>query len=298
MEIITKVTDIQKITSSLHSVNKKIALVPTMGFFHEGHLCLMRRAKELTDIVITSLFVNPAQFGPNEDFEQYPRDFENDYKSAESNGTNYLFFPSTEQMYPKGDLTKIQIVGFTKKFEGVTRPQHFDGVATIVSKLFNCIIPDYALFGQKDYQQVLLIKQLVRDMLYNINIIVVPTVREDDGLALSSRNVYLSPEERLQAGIIFKALEEARGAVFEGENRRKMINAYMHNILRSEPNIRIDYASSADADTLDEPETFLPGEHIVLLIAAYLGKTRLIDNSIVSIPMEPGVKKHYFVEGI
>jgi len=295
MEVITKIKDIQNLCESLRIKGKSIAFVPTMGYLHEGHLSLMRKGKEVADALITSIFVNPTQFAPNEDFESYPRDIERDKSLAEQNHTEYLFLPSNNEMYPKGYLTSIQIEGFTLKFEGVTRPEHFKGVATIVAKLFNIVKPHFALFGQKDYQQTLLIKQLATDLNFDINIITCPTIREHDGLALSSRNVYLTKELRQKAGVIFHTLENAIKIVEEGENRRKVINANLHNILRSVPEIKIDYASSANADTLVEPDLYLPGDRIVLLIAVFLGKTRLIDNAVVSVPSDPKVKPYYFV---
>jgi pantoate--beta-alanine ligase len=298
MEIIKKVNDMQKISENFRNQNKTIAVVPTMGYFHEGHSNLMKKAHELADIVITTLFVNPTQFGPNEDYEKYPRDIDRDSKIAQDSGTDYLFVPTLQQMYPKGNITSIHIDGFTKKFEGVTRPNHFDGVATIVTKLFNATKPHIALFGQKDFQQTLLIKQMVNDLLIDVGIVIVPTAREKDGLALSSRNVYLSSQERAESPLIFSALNVAVKAIENGERNRKIINAHLRKVLSSSTFFKIDYAVSADADTLEEPDTFLPGEHIVLLIAAYLGKTRLIDNALVTVKQEPGIKKHYFVEGL
>ena len=295
MEIITKINDVHKIRSELRKNNKTIAFVPTMGYFHEGHLSLMRQAKELADVVFTSLYVNPAQFAPNEDFEKYPRDIDRDKALAEQNFTDYLFMPANNEMYPKGFLSCVHINGFTQKFEGVTRPHFFSGVATIVAKLFNIVKPHYAIFGQKDYQQSLLIKKLVDDLNFDIKIIIAATMREQDGLAMSSRNVYLTKELRQKAGIIFNSLENAIKVIEDGENRRKVINANLHNILRTVPEIRIDYAAAANADTLEETDLFLPGERIVLLIAAYLGTTRLIDNALVTIPADPKVKPYYFI---
>lgn len=298
MKVIKKVREMQSISDALHKESKRIAIVPTMGYLHPGHASLIRKAKDLADVVVTTLFVNPTQFAPNEDYNKYPRDFEHDSIIASDNGADFLFNPSVEEMYPLGYITAIGMGGFTKKFEGVTRPSHFSGVATVVAKLFNAVKPDVAIFGQKDYQQTLVIKQLVTDILFGIDIVVAPTVRENDGLAMSSRNVYLNNEERASAIVISQALKETINAIEAGENRRKLINAHLHNVLRSNPMLRIDYACSADADTLDEPDDFLPGQHIVLLVAAYLGKTRLIDNALATIPSDPKVKPHFFVEGL
>ena len=284
MKIIKSIKEMQDLTKSLKKENKKIALVPTMGYFHSGHTSLMSYARDLADIVITSLFVNPTQFAPNEDFDKYPRDFERDSKIAEENKTNFLFYPSVNEMYPTGFKTMINMQGITDKFEGEKRPAHFNGVSTIVAKLFNACLPDIAIFGQKDYQQTAVIRKLVRDLNFPIRIVIAPTKREDDGLAMSSRNVYLSQDHRKQAPILYQAMEEARQAIENGERRRKVINAYLHKKLRTAQDIRIDYASSANAETFEEPETFSDGQHIVLLLACYLGKTRLIDNSLISLP--------------
>ncbi|TAL71079.1 MAG: pantoate--beta-alanine ligase [Bacteroidetes bacterium] len=295
MRVISKPKEMQTIAESLRKEGKKITVVPTMGYLHEGHTSLIQKGRELADIVITTLFVNPTQFGPNEDYEKYPRDFARDFQQAEKAGTDFLFNPKIEDMYEKGYNTLINIIGITDKFEGSSRPGHFDGVATIVAKLFNITKPHFAIFGQKDYQQILVIKQMVRDFFFDLSIVVAPTVREHDGLALSSRNVYLSNEERNRAGIIYKSLDEALQQIQKGESRRKILNAMLHNTLRTVPEIKIDYASCADADTLEEPDVFLPGERIILMIAVYNGKTRLIDNALVTVPQDSNVKKHYFV---
>lgn len=284
MEIIKKISELQKISMDLRKQGKTIGLVPTMGYFHEGHLSLMKIAKEHSDVVMTSLFVNPTQFAPNEDFETYPRDLERDRKLAEKAGTDYLFNPEVGEMYPPDFGLEVHVKSVTEKFEGMVRPAHFNGVATVVAKLFNAAIPDIAVFGQKDYQQALVIKKLVSDLNFGIKIIVAPIVREDDGLAMSSRNKYIPGELREKADIIYRAMEEARAAIENGERQRKIINAIMHKELRSVPEIRIDYASSVDAEDLGEPAEFRPGQRIVLLMAVYLGKTRLIDNMVISIP--------------
>jgi pantoate--beta-alanine ligase len=255
-----------------------------MGFLHDGHISLMKRAKEIADTLVTTLFVNPTQFGPNEDFERYPRDFERDCSLATKAGVDFLFNPPVNEMYPGGYLTSVNIGRITDKFEGSFRPGHFNGVATIVSKLFNATQPHYAVFGQKDYQQSLVIRQMTRDLLFGIKIVVASTLREPDGLAMSSRNIYLNPEERKDATILYRALDEATTAIMNGEKKRKVINAILHKTLRSLNYIKIDYASAADADSLEEPDEFYPGQKIVVLIAVYLGRTRLIDNALVTIP--------------
>lgn len=284
MRIIKTIKEMQQISFENKLKGYKIACVPTMGFLHEGHLSLIRRGKELAEVVITTLFVNPTQFAPNEDFSKYPRDFDRDFKLCEENGCDYIFFPEVSEMYPKGFNTSIVISGVTDKFEGEFRPTHFQGVATVVAKLFNCTRPDVAIFGQKDYQQTLLIKRLVKDLDFGIDIEVSKTVRESDGLAMSSRNTYLSPELRAKAGVVFYAMEEVKRAISLGETNRKNINSLLIVALKSVQEIKIDYAASAISCNLDEPDHFFPGDEIVILIAVYLGKTRLIDNTLIKIP--------------
>ncbi|MFA7627779.1 MAG: pantoate--beta-alanine ligase [Candidatus Kapaibacterium sp.] len=284
MEIVKSISDMQKIAKDNKLKGLKTALVPTMGYLHDGHLSLIRKGKELADIVITTLFVNPTQFGPNEDFDKYPRDYERDFKLCSENGSDYLFFPEVNEMYPIGFNSSIIIKGITEKFEGQFRPTHFSGVATVVAKLFNSCSPDIAVFGQKDYQQTLLIKKLVKDLNFGIDIVVAPTVREKDGLAKSSRNTYLPPELRAKAGVIFYAMEQAKSAIAKGETDRKRLNSIMMVALKTVAEIRIDYAAAAIASNLEEPDIFLPGDEVVLLFAVQLGKTRLIDNSVVKIP--------------
>jgi pantoate--beta-alanine ligase len=284
MVVVEKVKEMRKIIDSHRSEGKRIVCVPTMGYFHKGHLSLMELAREYGEIVVTTLFVNPTQFGPNEDFERYPRNFQRDFELAQSVGIDYLFAPTIEEMYPDNFYTKVIVGKFTDKFEGVKRPGHFDGVATVVTKLFNATKPDVAIFGQKDFQQALVIKQLVKELLFDIKIIVAPIVREADGLAMSSRNVYLSEEERKLAPRIFEALNLGIKAVQNGERRRKQINSIVLQHLRQFREFFIDYVAAVDSETLDEPEEFSPGQTVVILVAVYLGKTRLIDNVLVTVP--------------
>jgi len=284
MVVVEKVKEMQKIIDSHRSEGKRIVCVPTMGYFHKGHLSLMELAREYGEIVVTTLFVNPTQFGPNEDFERYPRNFQRDFELAQSVGIDYLFAPTIEEIYPDNFYTKVIVGKFTDKFEGVKRPGHFDGVATVVTKLFNATKPDVAIFGQKDFQQALVIKQLVKELLFDIKIIVAPIVREADGLAMSSRNVYLSEEERKLAPRIFEALNLGIKAVQNGERRRKQINSIVLQHLRQFREFFIDYVAAVDSETLDEPEEFSPGQTVVILVAVYLGKTRLIDNVLVTVP--------------
>ncbi len=284
MKVIETVEEMQSISDYLRSNGKKISFVPTMGFLHEGHISLIRKASELSTAVIVSIFVNPMQFAPNEDFEDYPRDFERDKKLAEENGADYIFAPSVSEMYPNDYHSEVKVNGITEKFEGASRPTHFNGVTTVVSKLFNATNPHLAVFGQKDYQQALVIMKMVKDLNFDIDIVLAPIAREEDGLARSSRNIFLSQDLRNKAPVIYQSLEEARKAVENGERNRKMINAVLHKTLRSVPEIRIDYACAVDANKLSEPDNFNPRQRIVFLIAAYLGKTRLIDNALLTVP--------------
>lgn len=296
MQVVKTISEMQKISLNLKREGKSIAVVPTMGYLHEGHLNLIDKARSAADIVVMTLFVNPTQFAPNEDFGKYPRDFERDRLLAAQQGADYLFAPEINEMYPKGYSTVIKIGQIASVIEGASRPGHFEGVAMIVAKLFNSVLPDYAVFGQKDYQQTLVIKQLVSDLNFPVHIIVAPTVREADGLAMSSRNSYLSREERSSGSILFVALQEALKAIENGTRDRKILNAIMLKELRSVQAIRVDYACAAHALTLDQPPEFISGEPVVLLISCWLGKTRLIDNALTTIPGQ-GIKK-LFVEGI
>ncbi len=290
MEIITKIDEMQRISDEIRLDDRSIALVPTMGYLHNGHTSLMTIAKRYSDVLITTLFVNPKQFAPNEDFEKYPRNHERDAELSAKFGTDFLFMPDVREIYPIGYSTIVDVSGVTDKFEGLSRPTHFTGVATVVCKLFNCTKPHIAVFGQKDYQQCLLIKRMTQDLNFDIDILIAPTIREHDGLAMSSRNNYLNTEFRRKAGIIFKALEEAKGVISRGECNRKIINSHMLKVLKEVPEIKIDYVASALSETLEEPDYFFPGDKIVLLIACYLGTTRLIDNSVCEIPYSSELK--------
>lgn len=274
----------QSISTKHRKMMETIACVPTMGYLHSGHISLLKKAKQIADVAIVTLFVNPTQFAPNEDFERYPRDFEQDRTACEENGCDYLFCPDTKEMYPNGFNTTIKIGTVTEKFEGVHRPSHFDGVATVVAKLFNATLPDFAIFGQKDYQQTLVIKKLVRDLNFPIEIIVSPTIREIDGLAKSSRNVYLNTDERQKATIIYKSMNKTIEAIKNGERNRNKLNEILRTSLMQVPEIKIDYAEVVEAETLSELQEFEPNMHVVILVALHLGKTRLIDNEVVAIP--------------
>jgi pantoate--beta-alanine ligase len=283
MEIINYIQEIRTIAKNLKSTGIRLALVPTMGYLHEGHLSLITEAKKKADKVFVSIYVNPIQFGPKEDYGNYPRDLKRDFKLAESAGADFIFLPSDDDMYPSGYSTYVETAGVAEKFEGEKRPGHFKGVATVVAKLFNIIQPDIAVFGQKDYQQCLIISRMISDLNLDVELMVSPIVREENGLAKSSRNTYLTQAEREQASIIYKSLKVAGEAIKNGEKNRLKINAILYNSLRSLKSINIDYAESAIADSLEKPDNFLPEQNIILLVAAYLGNTRLIDNMLIKI---------------
>lgn len=296
MKVVKTIKEMQQISDFHKRENRKIAVVPTMGYLHKGHISLIEKANEMADIVITTLFVNPTQFAPNEDFNKYPRDFERDFELASNANSHYLFMPDTLEIYPKGHSTAVVVSNVTEKFEGVFRPSHFHGVSTIVAKLFNITKPHFAIFGQKDYQQTLVVKRLIEDLNFDIQLIIAPTLREQDGLAMSSRNTYLNEENRAKAGIVFRAIDEAKKIIARGVSDRQIINSNLHKILREISDIKIDYASIALADNLDEPDIFFPGDKAVILIACYLGKTRLIDNSLITFPNR--LNESNFVEGV
>ena len=266
----------------LKARGKRVGLAPTMGAFHEGHLSLMSRAREMCDTVITSVFVNPAQFGPDEDYERYPRDLARDAELAFTRGVDLIFAPSAGEMYANGFSTFVVVEGLTNKLEGTSRPGHFRGVTTVVNKLFNIIQPQFAFFGRKDAQQVIVVKQMVQDLAMGIEIVVGPTVREEDGLALSSRNAYLSPDNRKAAAVLRRALERGRALHTGGERDSGRLIAAMRSIIEAEPRARIDYVSINEVDGLNEPETIRHDKPTLISTAVYIGETRLIDNIVLN----------------
>ena len=251
-----------------------VAFVPTMGALHEGHLSLVRKARDAADIVVVSVFVNPLQFGPAEDFRTYPRDEARDLGLVESEDVNLVFLPSVEQMYPDGAVTTVHVEGpLTSALEGASRPGHFDGVATVVAKLLNVVDPDMAVFGQKDAQQAAVVRRMVLDLGFAAEIVVAPTVREPDGLALSSRNAYLSDGERSTAAVLYRALLEGEDA--HGSGGADAAARRMRDVLEGTPGVDLDYAAAVDPYTFEAPA---PGGPLVLAVAARVGRTRLIDN--------------------
>lgn len=281
METIETVAGMHKRREEIRQSGKSIALVPTMGFFHEGHLELMRVGRQRAKCLIVSIFVNPAQFGPGEDLEDYPRDMEGDLSKAEDVGADLVFTPSPGEMYPEGSETKVIVEGIGRYLCGKSRPAHFAGVATVVTKLFNITKPHMAIFGQKDFQQLTVIRRMVKDLNMDIEIVGVPTVREADGLAMSSRNSYLSPEERRSALCLKRAIDLATDMVREGERSAARIRLAINELVTSYPSVKIDYVSICDSTSMEE----IVGieDESLLALAVYVGKTRLIDNCLLSV---------------
>ncbi len=256
-----------------------VGFVPTMGYLHDGHLVLVKQARAETSIVVASIFVNPTQFGPTEDFETYPRDTERDLALLEKEKTDIVFMPSVTEMYPDGFSSWIEVGQITERLEGQCRPGHFKGVTTVVAKLFNIVEPTRAYFGQKDAQQALVIKKMVADLGMNLEVVVVPTVRESDGVAMSSRNIYLNPHERQAATVLFKALTLAQNLQQQGERNADTIRQKMDSLIKKEPLASIEYISIADTHTLEEmSKTDQPA---LVSLAVRIGKIRLIDNLIL-----------------
>jgi pantoate--beta-alanine ligase len=279
MKIITTIADMRSVSNKLRLDGKRIGFVPTMGYLHEGHLSLVRIAKSRSDAVVMSVYVNPTQFGPNEDLSRYPRDFERDSKLADSEGVDYIFFPSDAEMYPGGFLTSVNVDKITEALCGASRPGHFRGVATVCAKLFNAVNPHFAVFGQKDAQQAAVIRRMVKDLLLGLEIVVGPIVRESAGLAMSSRNVYLSESERWDALALSESLRLAEKSIKSGERNSDRIIGMMKKHIESKPSAKIDYVSIVHPETL-EPVT-VAADGSLIALAVWIGKTRLIDNWIV-----------------
>jgi pantoate--beta-alanine ligase len=273
MQVVKTIAEIRTLR---RQISGTVGFVPTMGFLHEGHLALVKQARLENSAVIVSIYVNPTQFGPREDFGAYPRDLDRDLELLRKEGTDIVFVPLDDEVYPPGFSSWVDVQEITERLEGASRPGHFRGVATIVAKLFNIVQPSRTYFGQKDAQQVMVIKRVVADLNMGTEVVVVPTVRESDGLAMSSRNIYLSPEERQAATILFKALRLARQLGEGGERDAEKIRQQMTSLIRKEPLVQIDYVSIADAETLEELSS-IDGPALASL-AVRIGKTRLIDN--------------------
>lgn len=281
MKIITQISEMQKQADLLRGQGKRIGLVPTMGFLHEGHLRLVQQVKPQADVLVMSIFVNPTQFSPNEDFEDYPRDFDRDVELAKSVDCDIIFYPDWREVYPELYLTYVKVEKITHVLCGLSRPTHFRGVTTIVAKLFNIVKPHVAVFGQKDAQQAIVIKRMVTDLNFDIEIIVAPIVREKDGLAMSSRNTYLTPGQRVQAVVLYQSLLEAKRLIHAGERNGAMIKNRMRQMIEQQPDAVIDYIEIVDTKNL-ESQTELKGE-VLIALAVQIGKPRLIDNIIISV---------------
>jgi len=281
MKEITKIKEMKTVVKELKSKGKTIGFVPTLGYLHEGHLSLVRSSVQRTDTTVVSIFVNPTQFGPKEDFKDYPRDIKKDIKILKREGVDYLFLPDTEEMYPQGYKTYAEVQDLEEKLCGLYRPGHFKGVCTVVLKLFNIVNPDSAFFGQKDAQQAIILKKMVEDLNLEVKIEVLPLVRDEDGLALSSRNEYLNSEERQAALALPRSLQEAKKMIKEGERRAAVIIEKMKEIIGKEPLAKIDYVEIVDLDELDPVEEI--EKEALVALAVFVGKTRLIDNMIIEI---------------
>ncbi|MGH2582099.1 MAG: pantoate--beta-alanine ligase [Anaerolineales bacterium] len=271
-----QVVELEELRRTIQTLPQPLGFVPTMGFLHDGHISLADLAKMECETVVASIFVNPAQFGPGEDLSAYPRDILGDLEKLEKAGVDLVWLPTPQVMYPTGFNTWVSVEGVSESLEGAARPHHFRGVATVVTKLFTAVGPDFAYFGQKDAQQVAVIKQLTRDLNFPIQIVVCPTVREPDGLAMSSRNTYLNADERRAAKVLYRALEKARTTFSKGERNSDALRTIMRETIASEPLAKLQYASCADPETLQELDQVV--DHALLSLAVFIGKTRLIDN--------------------
>jgi pantoate--beta-alanine ligase len=280
MKTIDNVPRMATFSRMVKKEGKTIGLVPTMGYLHEGHLSLARTAKKLNDVVVMSIFVNPIQFGPNEDLDSYPRDLQRDEDLASTAGVDVIFYPSAKEMYPEGFATYVNVEGLTEKLCGAKRPGHFKGVTTVVAKLFGIVKPDMAYFGQKDAQQAIVIKKMVEDLNMDVGIKVLPIAREKDGLAMSSRNKYLSEAERKDAVVLYRSLQVAESLIKAGEKNSKKIVQAMEAVIVAKSAAKIDYIAIVDPKDLRDVDT-ISGKALVAL-AVFVGKTRLIDNIVVS----------------
>ncbi|MBI2094003.1 MAG: pantoate--beta-alanine ligase [Candidatus Omnitrophica bacterium] len=282
MKVIRPPDRMISVSRKLTHQGKTIGVVPTMGALHEGHRSLIQASVRQNDLTILTVFVNPLQFGPSEDFSRYPRPFRKDCRIAKELGVDFIFAPHAQQLYPKGFQTVVEVTALSKRWEGLSRPGHFRGVTTVVSLLFQCTQPTRAYFGQKDYQQALVIQRLVQDMRWPIKVSILPTIREADGLAMSSRNVYLKSNQRQQAASIYTALRTALERIRMGERNAAVLTDSVRRMLLENADLRIDYVALVDAKTL-EPVWKLHGR-VAILVAVWVGKTRLIDNLLVDVP--------------
>jgi len=281
MKIIRKISEMQQYAETLRQQRKTIGFVPTMGFLHEGHLSLMRLARPRCDTLVVSIFVNPTQFGPNEDLDKYPRDFRRDEELCRQEKVDVIFYPTAEEMYPQPYRTFVNVEKLTETMCGASRPGHFRGVATVVAKLFNIVKPHLAVFGQKDYQQAQVIRQMVHDLNFDVEILTGPIVREPDGLAMSSRNKYLSAAQRKDALVLRQSLQLAQTIIRQGERNPAVLRERMEELIESVPTSRIDYIAIVDPETLEDVAAI--GERTLIALSVFIGQTRLIDNMVVEL---------------
>lgn len=284
MLIVSTVPELHRALADHRAAGRSVGFVPTMGFLHEGHLSLVHRARQENGAVIVSIFVNPTQFAPTEDLDRYPRDVERDTALCRTEGCDILFVPRPEEMYPAGFSTYVSVDGLSSRLEGSYRPTHFRGVATVVMKLFLLVRPDRAYFGQKDAQQCAVIASMVRDLAVPVGLVIVPTVRESDGLAMSSRNVYLSSDERKRAPVLFRALSRAAERIAAGERDAARLSAGITAEIMEQSPAAVDYAAVVDPLTLEPVDALAPGSDVLIPVAVRFGTTRLIDNIIVRVP--------------
>jgi len=279
MRVLSTVRDMRAASRQVRQSGQALGFVPTMGALHAGHIALVRAARAQCDVIAASIFVNPTQFGPNEDFAKYPRTFDQDRALLEAEGVAFIFAPTPEEMYPSGASTFVEVEGISDRLDGASRPGHFRGVATVVANLFHIVAPDKAFFGQKDAAQVAVLRRMVRDLNFDLELIVCPTIREPDGLALSSRNRYLSAPERAQALVLSRALNAISAAYRAGQTNVTRLLDAGRAAMAAEPEVRIDYLAIVDPDTLLPLDDAAPGA--LVAVAAYVGSTRLIDNIIL-----------------
>ncbi len=284
MKVITTIQDMQLEIKKMKAQSKSLGFVPTMGFLHEGHLTLIKKARQENDVVVLSIFVNPLQFGPDEDYDSYPRDFDRDRALVEAEQVDYLFYPSVQEMYPSSQSIKIKVVDRTEVLCGKSRPGHFDGVATVLTKLFNIVMPERAYFGQKDAQQVAVVDGLIKDFNFPIELRPVEIIREQDGLAKSSRNINLLPVERIQAPVLYRSLQSAKAAIENGEREPEKISELISKLINADTNAQIDYVEVYSYPQL-KPLEKVTGT-VIIALAVKFSSVRLIDNLILKIDEE------------
>ena len=278
MRVLEKISEMRDVSRASNLDVRRLGLVPTMGALHEGHLSLVRAAKAASDVVVVSIFVNPTQFGPQEDFSRYPRSFERDCRLLEAENVDAVFAPSIEEMYPQGSVTWIEVASLSERLDGKSRPGHFRGVATVVAKLFHIVEPDAAFFGKKDAAQLAVIRRMVCDLNMPVEIVGCPIVRDGDGLALSSRNAYLNPEQRASALVLSRSLRLVQNAFQAGEHRPSDLIAIGKNVIAAQPEVQLDYFEIVNPDTL---EVATSAQGSLVAVAAIVGTTRLIDNVVL-----------------